>query len=71
MDWTSVEDSVYQANVDAYGKHKAMGMTCPNCGKDDWKVHHGIDSQYKSQYNPGEYVDFICVGCGHTIQEGC
>ena len=63
--------SVAKANQDAAGQHGPKGMTCPHCKSDDWRVYHGVDPQYASQYNPGEYVDFICVRCGYTDQQPC
>jgi predicted RNA-binding Zn-ribbon protein involved in translation (DUF1610 family) len=66
-----VEWSVAECNRQNAGRTKAMGMACPDCGKDDWQVHHGIDPEFRSQYNPGEYVDFVCVHCGYTDHQAC
>jgi hypothetical protein len=30
-----------------------------------------VDERYRSEYNPGEYVDFICTNCGFTDQQPC
>ena len=67
----SVEESVYLANVENYGKPpRSMNMRCPNACPDLWRTRHGISSEFASEYNPGEYVDFICAGCGFTDRQG-
>lgn len=65
----TVEESVYLCNVENGDRARPMGMQCPNSCPDSWRTHHGIDSQYASQYNPGEYVDFICASCGYTDRQ--
>jgi predicted RNA-binding Zn-ribbon protein involved in translation (DUF1610 family) len=66
-----VEWSVMECNRQNAGRTKAMGMACPDCGKDNWRVHHGIDPEFRSAYNPGEYVDFVCAHCGYTDHQAC
>lgn len=64
----SVEDSVYDANR-LWGRDvKPHGYPCPRCGRDEWQTHWGIDEQYASQYNPGEYCQFTCVHCGYSYE---
>ena len=65
----TVEDSVYEVNRQNGNRGRPMGMKCPSGCTDNWRTHHGIDSRYASQYNPGEYVDFICTTCGYTDQQ--
>lgn len=69
MDW--VAWSVMEANRRNAGLAKPMRMPCPNCRTDLWRVYHGIDPQYRSGYNPGEYVEFTCVNCGYSFEEPC
>jgi hypothetical protein len=65
----SVEESCMLMNQKNGNSARPMGMICPHCQTDNWQTYHGIDSQYASQYNPGEYVDFICENCGFTDQQ--
>ena len=74
----TVDDLVYWSVAEVNRRNRLLGnpgkpmkMKCPQCGIDNWKVHHGVDSQYASQWNPGEYVNFICTGCGYTDQQPC
>jgi len=71
MKYDLVYWSVNECNKKAFGKHKPMGRICPDCGMDDWEWRHGVDPEFASEFNPGEYVDFICVGCGHLDHESC
>lgn len=64
----TVEESLDEVNRQNGNRSRPMGMNCPYGCPDSWRTHHGIDSQYASQYNPGEYVDFICADCGYTVQ---
>ena len=63
--------SVAEVNRQNSGQAKPMQMICPRCHTDHWRTWHGVDSQYASQWNPGEYVDFICANCGYTEQHPC
>lgn len=64
----TVEESVYLANVER-GNRTFTGQACPNCQQREWHARNGIDSRYRSQYNPGEYVEFTCAGCGYSYEE--
>ena len=70
MSWGSVEWSVMEANRQRAGRTITMRHPC-RCGANDWHVRNGIDEQYRSQYNPGEYVEFTCTNCGYSFQEQC
>ena len=63
--------SVAEVNRENQGRNKSIGTPCPSCGKDDWRAYHGIDSQYKSMHNPGEYVRFTCINCGYAFEDQC
>ena len=64
--------SVGEVNRQNAGKGgKPMNMKCPRGCPDSWTTFHGVDPQYRSEWNPGEYVDFICAGCGYTEQHPC
>lgn len=63
--------SVYEANRRNAGLTKSIRYACPKCGQDEWHVYHGVDEQYRSQYNPGEYVEFTCAHCGYSWEEPC
>ena len=63
--------SVAEVNRRNAGQSKPLNMNCPRCATDSWKTFHGVDPQYKSEWNPGEYVDFICANCGYTEQQPC
>ena len=64
--WSVAE--VNRQNAGQLGK--PMNMRC-RCGADNWRTFHGVDERYRSEYNPGEYVDFICTNCGFTDQQPC
>ena len=64
----SVQRSVDECNARYGGIFKPLQRICPQCGKDTWRTVWGINSAYKSQYNPGEYCEFICA-CGYSSGE--
>lgn len=47
---------------------KPHGETCPNCGKDQWRTRWGVNAEYRSEYNPGEFIQYTCV-CGFVGPE--
>jgi len=61
----SVYWSVAEVNRRSTGVPKKLNSSCPRCGTDLWHVWHGVDPQYRSRYNPGEYVRYTCVCCGY------
>lgn len=63
--------SILEANRRSAGCAKSLRCRCPRCGDDSWQVYHGVDEQYRSQYNPGEYVEFTCTNCGYSWEEPC
>lgn len=42
---------------------KPHGENCPKCGKDNWRTFWGVNHEYRSEYNPGEYIQYTCE-CG-------
>jgi hypothetical protein len=62
--------SVAEVNRRRGAVSKPMGMKCPS-GHDNWRARNGVDPKYKSQYNPGEYVEFTCADCGYSFEEQC
>ena len=70
MSFGSVEWSVMEANRQRAGRTTTLKHPC-KCGTNEWRVLNGIDEQYRSQYNPGEYVEFTCTNCGYYFQEQC
>jgi hypothetical protein len=68
MSFYSVEDSVYDANR-LWGRDvKLHNIPCPRCQADAWQTRWGIDEQYASEYNPGEYCEFTCTQCGYSYE---
>lgn len=63
--------SVARANDNAAGKTFERQEPCLRCKKDKWSRRHGIKEEYRSQYNPGEYVVWTCVGCGFSEEFPC
>lgn len=65
----TVEESVFQCNR-LYGHLvKSRRKNCPNCGKDEWRCRWGINPEYRSKFNPGEYIQYTCAHCGHVGPE--
>lgn len=65
----TVAESVAKCNQ-LYGSQvKPHGETCPHCGKDSWRCFWGINSAYRSEYNPGEYIQYTCAKCGYQGPE--
>jgi hypothetical protein len=62
--------SVAEVNRKRGSASQPKGMKCPK-GHDNWRVRNGIDPQYKSEYNPGEYVEYTCAECDYSFEEGC
>jgi len=48
-----------------------LNEPCPCCGRDMWYRVWGIDPIYASEWNPGEYIKFICSKCGYSYEEPC
>jgi hypothetical protein len=59
--------SVAEANRQRGGR-SSRGPAC-QCGNDLWRARNGVDERYRSQYNPGEYVEFTCTNCGYSYEE--
>lgn len=65
----SVAESVALCNLNYGGRIQSLRMKCPRCGEDQWTTYWGINPEYRSQYNPGEYVQRTCACCGHVGPE--
>ena len=66
-----VYQSVTEMNRRNAGIAKKINKLCPRCGIDLWYVRYGVDPQYRSQFNPGEYVAFTCACCGYQEEHQC
>lgn len=60
--------SVAECNRRYGGQFKAIGKACPRCGQDNWRCTWGVNPQYRSEYNPGEFIQYVCQ-CGFVGEE--
>lgn len=71
----SPDDLVHWSVMEANRLHgreiKKHGIRCSNCGSDGWQTSWGVKSEYRSQYNPGEYCEFTCANCGYSYESPC
>lgn len=63
--------SVMEANRINAGRSLKQNVKCRRCGEDEWRIRHGVSEEYRSQYNPGEYIEFTCTKCGYSYESGC
>ena len=59
--------SVFECNRLHGREVKSHGIKC-SCGADKWRTFWGVDPQYKSEFNPGEFCRFTCVECGYSYE---
>lgn len=67
----SVEESVYQTNRDHSRDVFKLRSKChnPACDSHEFTCFWGISPLYKSEYNPGEYIQYTCIKCGWKGEE--
>ena len=60
--------SVAEANRQRGGRTVKI-PPCHQCGHNEGRAMNGVDPQYASQHNPGEYVQWTCGQCGYSWDE--
>jgi ribosomal protein S27AE len=68
-----MSDLVYWSVAECNRMHgrtvKTRGELCPYCGADAWICRWGVNPDYRSEYNPGEYIQYTCTKCGYVGEE--